>query len=97
MVRGFLMQSLSTGSDGLRWKPNLRLLRESLPAIGGFPQMEAQYDGPVLWIAGAESDYVDSDQHGDAMRELFPAPACSRSKTLTTGSTPSSPTSSLRF
>lgn len=72
MVRGFLLQSLARTSDGFRWKVNLKLLRESLPTIAGFPDFEDKtYDGPVLWIAGEKSDYI-KDEYGSTMRELFP-------------------------
>lgn len=72
MVRGFLLQSLVRSGDGFRWRVNLDLLHESLPAIGSFPEFDGeQFDGPVLWIAGADSSYVQ-DEHDSAMRQLFP-------------------------
>lgn len=72
MVRGFLLQSLVRDSEGFRWRVNLDLLHESLPQIGGFPEFtEETFEGPVLWIAGAESDYVQDD-FAPAMRALFP-------------------------
>lgn len=72
-VRGFLMQNLRRGDDGFEWQPNLNLLFDSLPTIGGFPASEGQqYDGPVVWIAGGRSDYV-TDESGPRMRELFPS------------------------
>ncbi|WP_317982520.1 alpha/beta fold hydrolase [Nesterenkonia ebinurensis] len=72
MVRGFLLQSLTRSGDEFRWRPNLKLLRESLPVIGGFPDFSGkQFEGPVLWVAGADSDYV-SEAHAPAMRQLFP-------------------------
>ncbi|RJN32137.1 alpha/beta fold hydrolase [Nesterenkonia natronophila] len=72
MVRGFLLQSLSRTSEGFQWKVNLKLLRDLLPTIAGFPDLtDSTYEGPVLWIAGEKSDYV-KDKYGPAMRELFP-------------------------
>lgn len=72
MVRGFLLQSLAKEAEGFRWKSNLDLLHESLPEIGDFPEFDGeQYQGPVLWIAGAKSDYVNED-YTAAMRALFP-------------------------
>lgn len=72
MVRGFLLQSLAKTSEGFRWKSNLDLLHESLPEIGDFPEFDGeQYEGPVLWIAGSKSDYVNED-YAPAMRALFP-------------------------
>ena len=74
-VRGFLMQSLRRRHDtnGYEWRPNLELLGSSLDVIGDWPSTAnlAPFEGPVLWIAGAESDYVKPD-HMAAMRELFP-------------------------
>jgi pimeloyl-ACP methyl ester carboxylesterase len=78
MVRSFLLQSLvreGLGSDGgWRWRLNLELLERDLGDLRGFPDPPpgAAFDGPVLWIAGANSTYVlDEDRpHMDA---LFPA------------------------
>ncbi len=77
MVRGFLLQSLvreGAGGDSWRWRMNLELLERDLGELRGFPDPPAgaTFDGPVLWIAGADSTYVlDEDRpHMDA---LFPA------------------------
>ncbi|TFV67892.1 UNVERIFIED_ORG: alpha/beta fold hydrolase [Bacillus sp. AZ43] len=78
MVRSFLLQSLvreGLGDDGgWRWRLNLELLERDLGELRGFPDPPpgATFDGPVLWIAGANSTYVlDEDRpHMDA---LFPA------------------------
>lgn len=70
-VRGFLLQNLRTDGDGFRWQANLDVLRSGLTEIGGFPDEEATFEHPVLWIAGELSDYV-RPEHGQRMRELFP-------------------------
>ena len=78
MVRSFLLQSLvreGLGTDGgWRWRLNLDLLGRDLDELRGFPQPPpgASFDGPVLWIAGANSHYVlpEDRPHMDA---LFPA------------------------
>jgi pimeloyl-ACP methyl ester carboxylesterase len=78
MVRSFLLQSLvreGVGTDGgWRWRLNLELLGRDLGELRGFPEPPAGavFDGPVLWVAGADSTYVlDEDRpHMDA---LFPA------------------------
>ncbi len=76
MVRGFLLQSLvrEEGDDGWRWRLNLELLERDLGELRGFPEPPegATYDGPVLWIAGANSTYVLPEDRA-RMDELFPS------------------------
>ena len=72
MVRGFLLQSLARTDNGFKWLPNLELLQASLPIIADFPDFgDTQFEGPVLWIAGEKSDYIQ-DEFASTMRELFP-------------------------
>lgn len=74
-VRGFLLQNLRSGEEGLSWEPNLELLHDSLGTIGGFPDLgDARFERPVLWVGGADSDYI-RPEYGDAMRALFPRAA----------------------
>lgn len=71
-VRGFLLQNLRSGQNGLHWQANLDLLRRELPAIGGFPgDLDGTFERPVLWVAGERSPYV-RPEHEAAMRRLFP-------------------------
>lgn len=74
-VRAFLLQNLRREGDGWRWQVNLDLLENSLRTLGGWPVDRlpdgATYDGPTLWISGAESGYV-KPQNVAAMRALFP-------------------------
>ena len=77
MVRSFLLQSLvrdGVGPDGgWRWRLNLDLLGRDLEELRGFPEPPpgAAYDGPVLWVAGANSHYVLPRDRA-RMDELFP-------------------------
>lgn len=74
MLRGFLLQNLRRNreDDTFSWQPNLDLLLEDLPVItDDIPHGDRTYEGPVLWIAGSESDYV-TDEQEPAMRALFP-------------------------
>lgn len=71
-VRGFLLQNLKREGDGFRWEPNLDLLLESLTTIGDQPDYgDGEFDGPVLWMGGARSDYV-RDEQLPLMKQLFP-------------------------
>jgi pimeloyl-ACP methyl ester carboxylesterase len=78
MVRSFLLQSLvrdGVGADGgWRWRLNLELLERDLGDLRGFPQPpeDAHFDGPVLWVAGANSTYVLPEDR-PRMDALFPA------------------------
>jgi pimeloyl-ACP methyl ester carboxylesterase len=47
------------------------VLRRDLDELRGWPETDAVYDGPVLWIAGADSDYV-RDDYREAMEARFP-------------------------
>jgi pimeloyl-ACP methyl ester carboxylesterase len=75
-VRAFLLQNLRRDGDGWRWQANLDVLGEDLPVIGDWPEDQLAglpaYPGPVLWIAGALSDYVRPEYSG-AMDRWFPA------------------------
>ncbi|MDR7233989.1 alpha/beta fold hydrolase [Agrococcus sp. BE272] len=70
-IRAFLLQNLQRDGDGWRWLPNLEVLRRDLDALRGFPETDAVYEGPVLWIAGADSGYV-RDEFRDEMEARFP-------------------------
>lgn len=74
VVRSFLLQNLRRTEDGWHWQPNLALLGEHMAELAGWPgdRLEgATYDGPVLWVGGARSDYI-SDAHAPEMDRLFP-------------------------
>jgi pimeloyl-ACP methyl ester carboxylesterase len=74
-VRDFLLQNLRRDGDGWRWQVNLDVLGRDLDVLSGWPadRLEdvAPYDGPVLWVAGADSRYVQP-RNDEAMRRLFP-------------------------
>jgi pimeloyl-ACP methyl ester carboxylesterase len=77
MVRSFLLQSLVRdgigAAGGWKWRLNLETLARDLGELRRFPAPPpgARYDGPVLWIAGAESTYV-LDEDRPRMDALFP-------------------------
>jgi len=74
-VREFLLQNLRREGSDWRWQVNLDVLGRDLEVLSAWPEEQladvAPYDGPVLWVAGADSRYVRSE-HEDAMRRLFP-------------------------
>jgi len=75
MVRSFLLQSLQReGTHGWRWRLNLPALARDLGQLRGFPEPPpgATFEGPVLWVAGANSHYV-LPRDRERMDALFPA------------------------
>ena len=74
-VRAFLLQNLRRDGDRWRWQANLEVLGADLAVIGGWPESAVAglppYRGPVLWVAGARSDYV-RPEYAAAMDRLFP-------------------------
>ena len=72
VIRGFLLQNLRRDGAGWRWQMNLQLLGDRLTDVADWPELDvAPYPGPVLWLAGANSDYVRGE-YAPAMRALFP-------------------------
>lgn len=77
-IRGFLLQNLRRDGDGWRWLPNLEVLGRDIAAVGGWPAEAvedlAPFGGPVLWLSGERSPYVEEDSAATEaeMRRLFP-------------------------
>jgi len=72
-MRQFLLQNLVSTPDGFDWRVNLTAIANSMPALLDFP-LDAgtrAFDGPALFLRGAQSDYVLQDDEA-AIRELFP-------------------------
>ncbi len=79
-VKAFLLQNLRRDGQTWRWQANLDLIagdaaRGTGSRIAAWPAEAAQapaYEGPVLWLVGAQSRYVQPED-AQAMRALFPA------------------------
>lgn len=69
-VRAFLLQSLDLKEK--RWRLNLPVLGREMDRILGFPEIAGRFEGPVLFLSGATSDYVRRE-HRERILELFPA------------------------
>jgi len=68
-LRAFLLQSLDV--KGRRWRLNLDALETAMPGILGWPEVQGRFDGPVLFLSGAESHYV-LPEYRPAILALFP-------------------------
>jgi len=65
----FFLQSLD--AKNRRWMLNLDTLAREMPKILGFPDVSGVFDGPVLFLSGAQSDYI-RPEHRDRIKALFP-------------------------
>ena len=70
---GFLMQNLRRQNDRFDWRLNLLATGLCMRELCGFPEAlrDARYDGPALFIHGAESGYVRPSSLA-GIRALFP-------------------------
>ena len=68
-VRAFLLQSLDVKARA--WRLNLDALAQDMDRILGFPDLDARYEGPTLFLSGAQSDYVRPSAR-EAIKPLFP-------------------------
>lgn len=68
-LQAFFLQSLDVANR--RWRLNLDVLAAEMPKILSFPQIDAQFDGPTLFLSGADSHYVDR-AYRPRIKELFP-------------------------
>lgn len=71
-VRAFLLQNLVRKDQGFSWKANLTRLATAMPALMTFPSGENdRYDHPSIFLAGADSNYVQASDQTEIQR-LFP-------------------------
>ena len=68
-LQSFFTQSLDI--QNRRWTLNLDVLEAEMPKIMSFPETEARFEGPTLFLTGAESDYVQPG-HRETIKTLFP-------------------------
>lgn len=63
-VRMFILKNLSRDSENnFEWKLNLEVIEQNIDKIGeGLPE-GASFEGPVLFIGGGASDYIQEEDH----------------------------------
>jgi esterase len=69
--RAFLLQNLVFDDGVARWRLNLAAIERAMPALAGWPETRARYDGPALFVGGGRSDYL-LPEYEPAIRRLFP-------------------------
>ncbi len=70
-VRQFLLKSLHKTEQGFDWRFNLATLAQCYDHLLTFPDYSDAYTGPVLFIKGAQSDYI-LPEHRPQIMQLFP-------------------------
>ena len=70
-VRQFLLKNLRKTENGWEWRLNLAGLRKCYADLIGAPAQEGEFSGPVLFIRGGSSDYIQ-EQHREAITRRFP-------------------------
>jgi pimeloyl-ACP methyl ester carboxylesterase len=65
----FFTQSLDVTAK--KWRLNLDILAQEMPKILSFPDVEGEFSGPVLFLSGANSQYV-LPAHRALIKSLFP-------------------------
>lgn len=71
-LRAFFLQSLDLKAvGGPRWRLNLDVLEAEMKGIVGWPGTQGRFDGPTLFLTGAESHYV-LPEYRETIRALFP-------------------------
>ncbi|MFN3721907.1 MAG: alpha/beta fold hydrolase [Paracoccaceae bacterium] len=72
-LRAFFLQSLDLKAPGgPRWRLNLDVLESEMGKIVGWPDTTGRFEGPALFLTGADSHYV-KPEYRDTIRALFPA------------------------
>lgn len=73
-LRAFLLHNLASAEGRLRWRLNLAAIGANMGDLIGFADGldGLSYGGPALFLAGAESDYLQPE-HSARIRALFPA------------------------
>ncbi|MEE2764184.1 MAG: alpha/beta fold hydrolase [Pseudomonadota bacterium] len=79
-TRQFLLKNLervprdeqSEGGPLFRWRLNLPVIDACYGNLSQAPEGEGPYQGPVLFLKGADSAYIQ-EKHREAIQQLFPA------------------------
>jgi pimeloyl-ACP methyl ester carboxylesterase len=70
-VRQFLLKNLTRKEGAFAWKANLPVITEKIENVGEVITAEVPFSGPVLFMGGANSDYIKSSDKED-IEALFP-------------------------
>jgi len=68
-VQAFLLQNLDVPNR--TWRINLDVLAKDMDHILGFPDLDAHFAGPTLFLSGGKSDYMQPEYRAECLK-LFP-------------------------
>ncbi|CAJ1063769.1 protein ABHD11 [Xyrichtys novacula] len=70
-VRQFLLTNLVEQNGHYAWRVNLEAISAHLDKIMSFPSFDTTFEGPTLFLGGASSAYISSEDYPEIQR-LFP-------------------------
>ncbi|KAM9332006.1 sn-1-specific diacylglycerol lipase ABHD11 [Pholidichthys leucotaenia] len=70
-VRQFLLTNLVEENGRYAWRVNLEAISAHLDDLLSFPSFDTVYEGPTLFLGGASSVYISSEDYPEIQR-LFP-------------------------
>uniref|UniRef100_A0A8C5LVZ7 sn-1-specific diacylglycerol lipase ABHD11 n=1 Tax=Leptobrachium leishanense TaxID=445787 RepID=A0A8C5LVZ7_9ANUR len=70
-VRQFILTNLVQENDHFKWRVNLNAISHHLHDLLDFPEFSNPYPGPTLFLGGANSPYISSENYPEIER-LFP-------------------------
>jgi esterase len=75
----WLGTNLASGGDGLVWRVGISNLQANFPNIAGFPDLDAEFKGPILAVVGEASEHTSKSKAlkpgmsvADLFKPLFP-------------------------
>ncbi len=69
-VRSFLLKNLILDNGIAHWRIHLDALHKEYAHIAQWPDIEARYGGPVLFLKGANSDYLLAQDKAQVQRHF---------------------------
>ena len=70
-VRQFILKNLDRSKEGFQWKLNVEAIRNAIENIGEGLERDVSYAGETLFIAGGNSDYIQTPDH-QLIKGFFP-------------------------
>lgn len=64
-IRQFLLKSLGRDANGFAWKVNLPVIAEQIEEVGKALEVGTVFDGPTLFLGGANSSYIQQQDLPD--------------------------------